>query len=340
MYSGKFLVKLPPETVNITDIIQYSEDPKNVVLGKLNNKYQKKCYKGYFIQNIVDILEQSSCKMSKNVIAGYGTVNVIPVAEVSKISENQIKLAKICLNANRTLCKNLDGNAAIDIWPETPTDTSLKSLKKDQIVPIIVKKCWYKPMEPSIIVVANLVTCRQKSETYHVNGILKSPFPIEIHDMLKHIKNALVERQHKNQDNIMFFENILYPFKKKYLETKINIAKDFPEWIGPGKDSSTEKTETNILSILKQIINSEIKEFECKGVWSRELNIHLSSPIINISKQTMMKPSYMTPFDIIGIMLFDILNYLSIINDLCDNYDGKKIEKNLNIWEIMRKNQK
>lgn len=318
------LEKIFEITLNISNPINFCTNKKQHILTELNNNYLHKCYMGTYIVEIIDILQSSSCKIINTNSSGNGIIDVKFLANVFILNTWDI-LVGVEIEKNQSLLvgKYKKLNLTIDVTFK-PTNIQANSLVIGQLAPVRVIKAIHKPKESKIAIAAVLLTCDRKIMNYRVKGEISKSAISEIQFLFNNIKEELNLRANINKERLLFFESLVYSYKKMPKETE-KIPFDDTYWEGP--KSNIEGVVVNLFDTLTM---------DLTGFWSRPLNICRSSPLLVSSQEK--PPEYVLTAPHLMIIDFakNILTFLTAIREFTEVYQQDKITSHENIWNMMR----
>lgn len=322
------LEKVFEVTININNPINFCINKRQHVFTELNNIYVNKCYMGSYIIDIIDILQISSCRIINTNSSGNGIIDIKFLANVFILNTWDILIGvEVKKNQSLIVGEYKKNNLIIDVTFK-PTNIHANSLTMGQFTPVRVIKSIHKPKENRIAVAAVLLTCDKKALIYRVKGeISKSALP-EIQLLFDNIITELKLRTNIDKDKLIFFESLIYSYKKmsKTLE-KISVNDIY--WEGP-KNNMIEHNMVNIFDTVNM---------DLTGFWSRPLEICRSSPMLTVSQEKPTEYLLTAPHLMIIEFAKNILTFLVAIREFNEVYNDELISSHDNIWNMMRNTQ-
>lgn len=232
---------------NIENI--YCKNYNNMLLNYIKSFYEGKCYKSCYIKNINNIVRRSlpkiirrdlqKCKFRIDVmvdvnIIKYDINDIVVGARVTKcinntVSDNDIndiavgsKISNfgssISDNDSVVMCENDHSKILIK------NNKILSSIKKDQIIPIIVGAISYNIYKDSILINAFPFIPKLKQEIiYKIDKLIDSDkeylnqYVLPKVNLINNIKKDIIQNK-KMENRWEYFNNLLYPYKKDLTE--------------------------------------------------------------------------------------------------------------------------
>lgn len=310
-------------TININNPINFCTNKLHHTLTELNNIYVNKCYMGSYIIDIISILQISSCKIVNTNSSANGIIDVKFLANVFILNSWDILIGvEVDKTQSLIVGKYKKPNLIIDVTFK-PTNIQANSLMVGQLTPVRIIKAIHKPKESRIAIAAVLLTCDRKAITYRVKGeISKTAIP-EIMLLFNNIKEELNLRSTIKIESIMFFESLVYSYRKMSNDTE-RIEFDDVYWEGP-KTNITDRI--NIFNTLN---------IDLTGFWSRPLGICRSSPLITVSQEKPVEYVLTAPHLMIIELAKNMLTFLVAIREFNEIYTPDLIVSHENIWNMMR----
>jgi len=320
----------------INNPVSFCINKRQNVLIELENNYVGKCFQGSYINNIIDIVQISNCRINNVSLENNGIIDVKFYAQIFIVNKWDIIIgAHIVKNQSLLISVYKKDELEIDIT-FIPTTVTANTIMIGQMVPIRTIEAFHKAKTNKIAVAGIILTCDVKSEIYRntTNEINKTYLP-EIQLLLDNIKQELVLREELIKDNkekLIFFEKLLYSYKSSSNSTKkYKSIKDINDYEGLDIDLSNEAN--NIFDIMHNYKHMS-------GYWHRPLKLSRSSPFILF---TTNKPSSykIAPFHVIIIEFAkQILSFLTAVRELVETYNTNElINSHENIWNMMRVKQ-
>lgn len=328
-------------TLAIANPISFCRNKERNILIKIIECYEKKCYMGYYIVKIIKCENTSSCNIVTSNPSGSATMDVNFTAKVFILSARDV-LIGVRLDLTTTLVagtytyKKDDDVLEISVIM-IPTLTSSINFTTGQLIPVRIISTKYTPFHDKITAVAELLTCEKSAMCIKIvsdEAINKNSIEIKI--LLSNIKEELNKREKiKEKDKILYFESLLYSYQDSPKTFESITFKDYV-WSGP-KIIKKSGEYHNIFSLIEN-------DASLKGLWTRPLHIHRSSPymvkitdIKTINSDTIVES---VPETLIIGYLKNILSFLIAIRNLTEVYNTDKLIDTYSfIWAHMRQAQ-
>lgn len=211
-----------PIGITVNDPIKVAEDKMAFVTEYITSMYEKKCFNGYLIDKIIDIISCSDMSLLVNNLQGYCNINAIFRAECTAFIPNEpiAKCKIININEQSTInCSDEKTAVVIIRW-----EKFLEFLRIDQYVPIHIVRVLYTPGN-------------QRAGVY---GKLYIP-PIE-NEYYRIIDTGLPEKaKEKRLDNILTLNDLIQQID--------DLLKHFDE---VQKDKATAKIYDKFVEVISQ----------------------------------------------------------------------------------------
>jgi hypothetical protein len=242
-------------------------------IDELKKKYENKCYKGKYIQEVCKLLKRSKCYMTTNDAIGSGTIYMQFLAKLLIINNNTILYDCVIENIEESGRMQLKKN---NIIIYIAGNRRFIILKKKQKINVLIKNVKYPIFEKYIITNGIPYFYPLKEDNvFHIN--LDSMNDIEKEEINKLKEN--IERLRKEQKKIgkkiwdVFYKRY-YPFREEQVPPKEFKTKDIINI--SGKLSLFYPNTINYASgqILAGDFDKNLEE-SAYVIYSRFLNIHL-----------------------------------------------------------------
>lgn len=283
------------------------KDIDDVVEKKLKEKYEGVCFAGCKILEILEVLERTTPTMAKNELTSIGVVNVRFLVRGEYYSDNSVisKINIVHADINNYICKN--ENIVVHLThPET--------LKQGAQIPVIIYNVRYPIMRNTIVALGTPFIPTPSNPKYYE----LTDYENEGTDVFKNIINNIKKLDDiKKYKNYNFFKDLLYPYKKK---NKIT-AESF--------DITNVKNHKSKIGIISSTVDLSTTE----GLYAK------SKPTINHSSPpgTLDNPQEIDSVEFYKILLENHYKHLTLIKELCENYDPKEHK---HIWDFYMKHKK
>jgi len=192
----------------------YTLDAKALLLKKLNERYQNKCFSSMLILKVTEILRYSNFIMVTDRLDGGAYADV------------QFKVEGIILTKGEVLqgCKVINVTSsgiiinhtyAVGMMTQDKYKKAFSIVKKDQNVPVIVDDATYNVGKSQITISCKPYTPQLFNDTVYTITNIISPADTEKLDL---ILNALADEEKlhanfKKNESYGFFKNLMYPYK-------------------------------------------------------------------------------------------------------------------------------
>ena len=340
-------------TLNILSIHEYATDSEAYILNALGNIFMHKCFDRQYILKIVRIIKKSACEIYKSNLDSFGTVNVTFMAKVLYLNIGDI-LPNVTLISDVMTTYIGDYNYIFtDAETKKVTKERIavaiqpipkKNFKLDWIMPVVIIENYFSPMQSVINAYSCLLSAEYFNLTKKIWRVDKSNSTLEMNEIISQkLKNIKVELELRTKsdiraESIVFFEKLFYPMKNI---TKTNTKWDTYEggqpWQGPPSATFTKP----LISIVNAVnLVSEGKEQNFTGVWTRPLELHRSSPMIqkmSADDITTVEPLIVetTATVMVSEVLSEILEIIKLIRMMAIYYDEATISAQSGLWQII-----
>lgn len=333
-------------TVNVTNINEYGKNPNAYLLNVLSKIYNQRNRMNEHILKVVQILERGQCVINKTNISSIGVVSVLFIAKVLNVSVGDM-LPNVSIIANN-ICY-IGSYDYVYVEPGTSRTSTTKILSSIEsipgkefkigwTIPFVITEIEKTPETNSVSVFGNLVSARYYLENKFVWKIDKENAKLEIDDIItQKIKEIKVELTLRDEVNCTFFEKLFYPKKiasaaASKMPTKWQTYEGGPMWQGPPALNVTGAL-TSLVGMVDAAINGKEQNFE--GIWTRPLELHRSSPMIQ--KLSGEDASAVDTCANVMVMtaLSEILEALQLVRKMSVMYDEEKISSQATLWTII-----
>jgi len=323
--------------INLNSVELYLPDLDVVVLDKLRQIFEGKCYKSSLIFKILKIIRRSMVRPAQNLTDGSGNVNVVFEAESIVYNENDIITDCVVKNVERSgelICK-ID-HAAIHIRG----NVILRGIQIGQTIPIRVMGVRYSKGKDNITINATPYFHPMSFFLYKTDIALTKSTDETVSIISDLIKNAEAEEVKFNDVDSKikeFFIKIFYPFKSvvksesKFKE--MNMITDAKRFIGGAEKENTmfvmrhpitDKSLPTIFHIDESIFKGDLPKLTLLDTKLYDIKI--------------VKESYA---QILINYLEEYIGYLKMIQELTTTFNTEeKRQAHKNIWEIYNRIKK
>jgi hypothetical protein len=331
--------KLYAETLDVEDPENFCADPERYISTYLRRRFVGRCRKGAFIVRIIKVVRRSHCRLKVTDLSGEGYVDVEFQAEVSLVAQWDI-LTGIVVASRAQLIVGKTEVEGVTVATLLPTPEA-ETVREGQTVAMRVLRMQYNPDQAQATAVGPLLTCDKAAPVFRVTGTLTpddcralAPLAARVRSLLS-TRAALAETR---QDDLAFFESLLYTYPRvKDGEPSSVESKDAVPWVGPASYPLPAGTES--ANILDLVAGAGV---DVTGVWSRDLTIHRSSPLVSRLTGPAPPPRWTVaagslPRTAFASMLKTVHDFLKAENEMVALYGTREdIEAHKNIWLVMR----
>lgn len=310
--------------INISASEMYG-DINKVLMEKLITRFENKCEKNSLITKILEIIKRSSCHLAKSRLDGSGDINVQFRAEAIVYYEDEIltgcEVQKI-ERKSKIICKHK--SAVINI----KGNRNLQSLNVGQMLTIKITSVSYLKGKDKITIHGVPYSYSYSFIVYQPNNnIIPNESIIMIKNKIQKINDELTLHEKSNKTLLTFFDNMFYPFTKKFDKKGNNYI--------------------DIIDLANQLINGNKPDLQNKYL-SRHPIINKSTPFVlelNDTNNSLMDPNIydvnicVESLDFIIIkILNDYYTHLKVIRELSEIFmDDQLFNSHTNIWNIYEK---
>lgn len=304
------ITKLYECTLELVDPLDIYGDIDSICLHKLKEKYEGVCYKNTLIIKILKIIQRSHSRISKNSLEGSCIIDVKFEAK-SVIYTNQEIITKCAItNVSKTGGLLLQSKyCSIYVKPHP----LLIVLKKGQYINVQVGKARYILNKTSIAINAlpYFLTAEQNAPVYKIVSNIE---PI-VEEKLESLKKEQELFAQLNKDDVKYFTNLIYPYKKtpKFPGWK---KQNLFKWIQNNKN-----IKTPIYVTRPDIINKEEPDFYVSDNYQENF-ITENANIILVQ------------------YLNDVEMHLKMIRQMIKIYPKDKRKSYANLWNVYKQLKK
>jgi hypothetical protein len=335
------LQKLFTVTLNITNPIGFCIDTELHTMLELKRIYLGRCFKGSYINEILEIIRISDCSIISTNISGEGTIDVQFTANVFIFSAGDIVIAKIVSDAQQSMILGTYSRSDKPVAAVSILNAGV-DITKGQMVPIIIRNAQHTPMETQANVVGSILMFTNEPYVHRIRAdrpiTYDSGFDVIIEEIDKELK-IREEHVRDRKKDLWFFELLLCGYKDTAPITDQTIPGTIP-WSGPNSRKNDGLPVINFLEIVRKREQLE------GGIYTRSPSIYKSSPIMNHVVDASVLPPEVhivenSARNVIMLYLKEMLNYLIATRELIETYNSMEmINTHKKIWSIMRNAQK
>ena len=322
--------KIFTKTITLTDVNDiYNTDIDNLLLKKLQNIFENKCFQSCYIKSINKIIYRSDINFNNKDLNGSVNISIKFEASIIQYDKfdiiNNIKITAI--TENKIICQSQ--NASIFIH----YSDKLKNYKDGQIISIKVGICkYYLGINEISINAFPFVPLSEEFENeiyYNINYLTDDEInELNDLDIIKNIEDAEKERDSikKEKGNRWgYFDDLLYPFK-----TNKKINKNMKE-IGILEFDKLQKDKSNIISLLPYQKLSSKKMILIDPISSKSNIKKFGNDNYPIEENSVV---------IFQILLTKYFKHIKTINELSTIYKtADMFKKHENIFDTYRVNK-
>lgn len=338
-------------TINVLNINEYGKNPNAYLLNVLSKIYNQKNYMNEYILKVVRILERGECVINKTNISSTGVVSVSFIAKVLNVGVGDM-LPNVTIIANN-ICY-IGSYDYVYVEPGTSRTTTCKILSSIEsipgkdfkigwTIPFVISEIERAPGVSSVSVFGNLISAKYYAENVYTWCINKENSKLEVDELIiQKIKEIKVELTLREDFDNTFFEKLFYPKKTtasmSKIATKWQTYEDGPIWQGPPSLNIAGKL-ISIVNMVDMAINGKEQDFE--GVWTRPLELHRSSPMIQKLQVDAAASSHAinvvdTSANVMVMTaLTEILESLVLIRKMSVMYGDEKMAAQASLWTII-----
>ena len=310
--------KIFEKIVTLKDVnIIYSIDIDNILLNKIKDTFEKKCYKSCYILLVNKIIRRSNLNFNNKDLNASVNISIMFEATILKYDIydiiNNVKI--ITITDDKIICQSDSSSILIK------SDKNLDSFKMNQIISVRVGKCSYTTGEskisitafPFIPIIEEDIFYKIKELTKNEKEELNNSYIMNIINEEENIKKDILKKL-KNKWN--YFNNLLYPYKTNKKLNKNIKEIDIFNFDLIGINIISLSSHQNISNQKIYLINSDIKSNQ-KKFGSEEFPIEEKSLSIYI------------------ILLTKYYKHIKCINELSNLYsDTETFDNHINIFDL------
>lgn len=303
----------------------YVNDEKSAMMTILIDKYVNKCFKGMFIQNIVDIIDISSCALNSYGCDSFGIVGVKFKVSGIKLIPGSLLPDCLVLDIKVTSGNKITISAINDIAFLSIIGDNLEFITVGMRIPVQVVTAKHNPNEKKITVLGVLYNIKMTPLYLECVG---KPDKEIITECLLDIENVnkekaeIINKSKKYASLWEFFDRTFYSFEQQQTKSIVGNFVTIDENIefdGIYMRDKFVKKSTNV--IVKADSLNALKNITQEG----NRNI---SPINQIKK--------VIPNVVLRQFTIEYCDYINFINNLCILYasDEAMFKKMDKIWKF------
>ena len=293
----------------------YTLDAKALILKKLNERYQNKCFASLLILNVTEIIRYSNFIMVTDRLDGGAYADV------------QFKVEGIILTKGEVLqgCKVINVTSggiiinhqyAVGMLTQDKYKKAFSIIKKDQQIPVIVEDATYNVGKSQITISCKPYTPQPFNATiYNITSII-SPADTEKLDLIL-TSLASEEKLHKNikkDESYIFFKHLMYPYKTAQKFHLSPIGAQFKK----------------IGLTLKELLEIRDGSLTSADITIDDFLVHANKPLSNMEK-VIDSPLYPA----ISSILQERIVYLRTLREFAEYYNSvEKTQEMLAYWKI------
>lgn len=322
-----------PVGVTIQDPIKVAENKEAYLMEYLKQSYENRCFNGYLITEITELVACSNMMQLINNLQGYCNVNVIFRANCTVFVANEtIPRCKIGnINEQNTInCTTDEGNASIIIKWEKPYEF----LKVGQYIPVQAVRVLYNPNNPRVGIHAKLYIPQITNEYYRISD---AKIPEKSKERKLDTLFSLPGLIDKIEETLLYFKGLkqdkdLGAIYDKFVEVASQKA-------GLSTDPKSYKGAVNFLEAAKTKKLEELEATAKAGsviVYSADINhilplVAVEKPAANITEPVIELDSN----SLLLLLLSKYLLHIMTVRMFIETYSTKElIATHDNIWRF------
>jgi len=210
--------KVLETTIDLLDVNDiYTPNVQSMLMRKLKERYNGRCFSSMLITDIVDIVRYSDRKLVDNRLDGAAYIDVEFVAEGIIFVKNEVingcKATKV--STSGVLVQNAITNGMIIAGSDKRTAEMIRVIRKDQTIPVVVDDVCYNIYKPQIAMrCLPYVPIPCKTVYYNITELLSDADSAKISKLLDHLADE--QKMHQPMQaakSYEFFKNLVYPYK-------------------------------------------------------------------------------------------------------------------------------
>jgi len=290
-----------------SDAVQLAAKLNDNVLALANAKYGKRCFKGYYLIEALEIKQISRVyvikagarvdALIKFSVKQYAVGDVFPKVTI----EN--KQTVMTFNYNNYINGSLQNTVSV-----RDKETKISFLNPS----VMITSVEHLPMEPNVTVVTKLLIPDFDEHVFHVDSELTAADMPKIDFLIGLIREEHRRRSELNADD----RKVLDRLELVFYPRAIKPTERSPDY--PGFESIKQPSCINLLEHLAA-------KKSTVGTWSRSISLFRSSPLVE--KLPLEKDHIITPPAVaILSLLHNMYSWLKIIRQHQEVYDVKTID--------------
>lgn len=234
------VTKILYTTINLFDSIDtYSPAIDKLLIQKLKERYVKKCAFDMYITDIVRIIRRSDVILMDNMLNGAAYVDVQFEAIGIILIEGEIlhgcKVIKITATGILVSGDFISGQVVHDTKnrgiQSAKRDQIFSLIKKDQIIPVVVKQVGYNVGNSQIVVhCIPYIPAGTTEPFYNISRKLSADEKSRIDVMMNDLKEEIEKHTALKGTKVYeFFKNMMYPYKTQQKFELSKVGSEFKQ---------------------------------------------------------------------------------------------------------------
>lgn len=362
-------------TLDIANPIGFATNSARHAMIMIRETFLGKCFMGAFITEITRIIRKSDCRIVSTNDSASGSVDVefeakvvilarwdmIIGAEVLKTdvmilasvgdtplknrSDEDAKASDVDEKTKKVGASDADEKTkpagAVEAAKVTvafsPTPET-KTFQIGQKVCARVVEALHAPTVPTITASCVMLTCDTAAPEYVVKGAFTPQMALEVAPLMADINAELGLRPGVDRNRLMYFESLLYSYKRSALgaDAETPSAAGGRAYVGlnVGKHEKKDETAVHILDLVR---NASKTKQDMTGCWCRPLTTPRSSPLVTRkSKPASTAIATVEPIFAVLSFLKQIRDFLYATRAMAELYSSKAmLDDHANIWKAM-----
>jgi hypothetical protein len=312
------ITKVIETTVDLYDPDEiYTLDAKALLLKKLNERYQNKCFSSLFILQVTEILRYSSFIMVTDRLDGGAFVDVRFKVEGIILTKGEVLQGCKVINVSSSGII-VSHQYAVGMLTQDKYKKAFSLIKKDQLVPVIIDDSTYNPGKSQITIACKPYTPQPLNDViYNITSIISPADTEKLDNILNDLaKEEKLHEPIKKTESYSFFKNLMYPLK---------TARKFHL-------SPVGETFKPVPLTLKSILEIRDGSITCADVTIEEFFVHSKKTFDNNAAATVVDfPLYPA----ISSILQERILYMRTLREFAEYYDSvEKTQEMLAYWKI------